>query len=251
MLPCTSPDGCPYKNLNCATVGVPKVHGDIAFMTSVQEYVGAVNAEIAAASVERASQGLPLDTPEFREWLMGKLRDKTHPPIREMEGAGYANDDPWAPWLPNGEFTPLYQSEQDKEALRAKYPDASEKWIRKKIELETRQQPTITQYAGREAYTLDYEYQDESYAVTGAPSTDTTTHDVFIYTRDPFIQANHGGVLNLDQNEQHLFIADYESNPARIDRVECDYNNPLLSGLPVEHIQAYRGAPPVFHSYAC
>ena len=59
MLPCTSPDGCPYKNLNSATVGVPKVHGDIAFMTSVQEYVGAVNAEIAARVLSVLRRGLP------------------------------------------------------------------------------------------------------------------------------------------------------------------------------------------------
>lgn len=246
MLPCTSPEGCPYKHLNSENVGVPKVHGDLAFMTSVMEYVGSVNAEIAAKSTALATSGQKLDTPEFREWLTRKLKDKTNPPIREMEGAGYANDDPWAPWLPNGEFMPRFQNEQERAELRMKYPQASEKWIRKKIEIETRQQPTITQYNGREAYTLDYEYQDESQAITGTPSTDMASHDVFIYTRDPFIQANHGGILNLDQNEEYLFIADYESNPARIDRVECDYNSPILSGMSVEHIQGYRGARPYF-----
>lgn len=246
LLSCSSPSGCPYRKEGALPVGVPHVHGDAQFMNDVMEYTAGVNSEIAKVTQEYAMRGETMDTPEFRQWLMGKLAEKTNPPTRRMGGVGFPNDDPWAPWTANGVTPSQYDSIAARDALRDMYPEASDKWIREKIALETRKQPVIADYGNGDAYTLDYDFQSRTEAIPGTPQEDKRMHDAYIYTRDPFIQNNNGGVLNLDPNEHHLFIADYESNPPRMGAVRYDPDNLDLLGLPVEHIQGYRGARPYY-----
>lgn len=249
FLKCTSPLNCKYGpkgGIPDPRSAYPMVHGDYNFMESIKEHVAEIDAKVFQTTAEYLQQGEAADTTEFKQKLMSLFKQKMNPNLREMNGVGYHNLDPWAPWA-NGVEGDTYLSDSKLQELAQRYPDASEKWLRKKVQLEARPEPIITNYGDEEdAYTLDYDFKSREGKLTGTPTTNNTIHNSYILTQDPYIKQYFNSTLKLDPNEKHLRIAAYETNPARFDHTPTNYDHELLLNLPVEHIQAYRGQRPFY-----
>ena len=212
---CRNPLKCPYNPKNPTAEhlanGAPQVHGDQTFTNDALQYAAEINNQITQTLAQHLQNGQPLDTPQLREYIAQKLHQQNHPPIRNLKGEGYANDDPWAPWTTNGTTPQKYTTQQQRQQLQQQYPQASTQWLNKKIQLETRKTPNITNYGQGDTYNLDTENPqnpNRQLNITGTPHTNQTPHPATIHPTNPHIKT-----IQLDTTQTNHFIPTHTTHP--------------------------------------
>lgn len=242
---CRNPLKCPYNPKNPTAEhlanGAPQVHGDQTFTNDALQYAAEINNQITQTLAQHLQNGQPLDTPQLREYIAQKLHQQNHPPIRNLKGEGYANNDPWAPWTTNGTTPQKYTTQQQRQQLQQQYPQASTQWLNKKIQLETRKTPNITNYGQGDTYNLDTtnpQNPNRNQNITGTPHTNQTPHPATIHPTNPHLKNN---TIQLDPTQTNHFLPNYDTNPPTPNKQPHNPHHPDLHGLTTQNIQTYTG----------